>query len=102
MKLKLAVVVCVGLLCGWAAGQRLPEVAVPQHYTLKLTPDFASNKFAGEETIDVRVLQPSATITLNAVDVTIDGASISATGTQQNAESMVQPANETVTLTVAK
>ena len=49
--------------------QHLPGDVVPDHYTLKFTPDFSNNTFAGDETIDVRILQPTKTIVLNAVDI---------------------------------
>jgi len=38
-------------LCAFATAQRLPELAVPTNYQLTLTPDFSTDKFAGNETI---------------------------------------------------
>jgi aminopeptidase N/puromycin-sensitive aminopeptidase len=49
--------------------QRLPEGVHPEHYSLALTPDLRAATFAGEETIDVVLDRPSATITLNAAEI---------------------------------
>jgi len=49
--------------------QRLPEGVHPEHYSLALTPDLKAATFAGEETIDVVLDHPSATITLNAAEI---------------------------------
>ncbi len=53
-----------------AYGQRLPAGAVPQHYTLALTPDLKAATFTGDETIAVQLAAPSNTITLNAAEIT--------------------------------
>jgi aminopeptidase N len=49
--------------------QRLPGGVHPEHYSLTLTPDLKAATFAGEETIDVVLDRPSATITLNAAEI---------------------------------
>ena len=49
--------------------QRLSTNAIPQHYTLQLTPDLDKATFAGDETIDVMLAQASDSITLNAVEI---------------------------------
>ena len=48
--MKRLVVVCLAVLAlgGLAQAQRLPKIAVPEHYGLKFTPDFATDKFSGE------------------------------------------------------
>jgi len=35
------------------------EIAAPDHYKLTFSPDFNKNDFAGDETIEVRVLKPT-------------------------------------------
>jgi aminopeptidase N len=49
--------------------QRLSGSAIPQHYTLHLTPDLDKATFTGEETIDVTLAQASDSITLNAAEI---------------------------------
>ncbi len=51
------------------AAQRLPGNAVPESYDLTFTPDFASNSFAGQAAIKLKLLQPSSTIVLNAAEI---------------------------------
>jgi aminopeptidase N/puromycin-sensitive aminopeptidase len=58
--------------------QRLPANARPDHYVLALTPNIPAATFAGTETIDVTLAAPSATITLNALEIQIQ--SVTANG----------------------
>jgi aminopeptidase N len=69
------------LVCAVTAhGQRLPDTVVPEHYTLTLTPDLKSATFAGSEKIDVRVEQPTDSITLNAAEIKFSGVSATVNG----------------------
>jgi aminopeptidase N len=90
--------VCLSVL---ALGQRLPQTATPSHYTLKLTPDLESAKFTGEEVIAVRVLKPTNSITLNALDLTFETVSIAAAGKTLSAKVTTDDGREMATLTVA-
>src|SRR5688500_11724454 len=59
-----------------AAAQRLPAHVAPIHYDVAVTPNLAAATFAGQETIRVRLARPSATIVLNAVQVTVRNVEI--------------------------
>src|SRR3954463_6005015 len=81
---------------------RLPRGIVPEHYTLKVTPDLAKATFAGEESIDVRVEQPTDRIVLNAAEITFDSVTVEAGGTKQAARVALDEKTEMATLTVPK
>ena len=83
-----------------ATAQRLPKLAIPENYKLSFVPDFATEYFAGEETIEVRVLQPTAQIILNAAEIDFKHASITSGGVTQPAKVELDEANETATLVV--
>ncbi|HEX2777628.1 MAG TPA: hypothetical protein VHN10_13390, partial [Candidatus Acidoferrales bacterium] len=83
-------------------GQRIPDIASPKHYQLTISPDFASENFAGDETIQVDLLKPSASITLNAAEIKFAEVTISARGKTQTAQVTPDEKNEMVTFTVAE
>ncbi len=71
----LALVAC--LLARPVLAQRLPTTVVPSHYDLALSVDLQHERFDGDETIQVDVREPGASIVLNANgldfhEVTID------------------------------
>jgi aminopeptidase N len=80
------------------SAQRLPSNVVPDHYALHFTPDFASNSFAGDETIDVRVMTPTKDIVLNAVDIDFRDTKVKANDKEQTATVTPNDDKETVTL----
>ncbi|MHB1700495.1 MAG: M1 family metallopeptidase [Acidobacteriaceae bacterium] len=53
-----------------ANAQRLPQTALPSHYSLALAPDLKAATFTGDEMIDLTLSAPSKTITLNAAEIT--------------------------------
>ena len=53
---------------------RLPRTVVPRRYDLTLTPDLAAATFDVSEAIAVEVVEPTAEVVLNAVDMEIDEA----------------------------
>jgi aminopeptidase N len=60
--------------------QRLPSVARPEHYSLALTPDLKSATFTGSESIDLTLLQPIDSITLNAAEITFKSVTTTVNG----------------------
>ena len=54
----------------------LPADVVPLHYELALAPDAAALTFTGKVSISIRVLAPTPSITLNAVGLAFDHATL--------------------------
>jgi len=59
---------------------RLPRSVVPRRYDLTLEPDLDAATFAGHEAVTVEVVEPTAEIVLNAVDIEIDEATLTPAG----------------------
>jgi aminopeptidase N len=81
-----AILFAAVLLAPAAHAQRLPDVAIPQHYNLQLTPNLQMATFTGEETMDLTLRKAADVIVLNAwqlkfdaVTAEVDGKSVSAT-----------------------
>jgi puromycin-sensitive aminopeptidase len=89
-------------LLPFAAAQRLPELAFPENYKLSFTPDFQKDNFAGEETIQLRVLNATSKIVLNSAEIDFHEATITSEGTTQKAEATLDKENETATLVFGK
>ncbi len=85
-----------------ALAQRLPQTVVPSHYRITFAPDLNAQTFSGDETIEVDVRQPSASITLNAAEIQFDDAAISSGGKTQKAQVTLDAAGQTATLAVAE
>ena len=68
-----------------ANAQRLPSTAIPQHYALTLTPDLKNATFAGIESIDLVLKDPTDSITLNSAEIALQSVTITDAGTQQTA-----------------
>lgn len=101
MKSRLALAVV--LLTAWsvvAPAQRLPRTAVPEHYDIHLAPDFATDMFAGEVAIRVRLTQPTREIRLNAAEIDFHEVTITANGTKQAASVSLDAKDDSATLTV--
>src|SRR5579864_738048 len=102
-KMKKIAVILVLLFCAaWAGAQRVPEDVVPEHYQVLLNPNVAKASYTGSEMIDVRVLKPANSITLNAYDITFKSATISAGGETQPAKVSLDDKNQMATLNVEK
>ncbi len=97
--MKRALLLCAFLwLLPFAAAQRLPELAVPENYKISFTPDFQNDNFAGEETIQLRVLQTTTQILLNSAEIKFHEAILTSNGTPQKAHISLQKENEMATL----
>jgi aminopeptidase N/puromycin-sensitive aminopeptidase len=83
-----------------AQAQRLPNTVLPQHYSLTLTPDLKAATFAGKETIDVTLSEPTSSITLNAHDLKFASVKISSGGKDQTATVSQNAEKEQATFTV--
>jgi aminopeptidase N/puromycin-sensitive aminopeptidase len=68
-----------------AQAQRLPDTVRPQSYSLTLTPDLKAAIFAGNESIEVTLREPTSSITLNAAEIAFQSVTITAGGKQQKA-----------------
>src|SRR5215470_5464541 len=55
---------------------KLPKTVAPIHYALDLTPDLDTLTFSGSEVVDIEVMEPTARLVLNAVDMTIAAATV--------------------------
>jgi aminopeptidase N len=102
MKRLIVLPAVVWFVCAITGAQRLPDVAAPDHYSVTFAPNFTTDKFAGEETISIRVLKPTSTITLNSAEIEFQDATITAGGAEQKAKVTLQPDREMAELTVEK
>ncbi len=85
-------------LLPFAAAQRLPEVAVPENYKLSFAPDFQKDNFAGEESIQIRILKSTSQIVLNSAEIEFQSATIANGATAQKARVALDKQKETATL----
>ena len=102
MKRLFVLVTFLVLTISMATAQRLPEIARPDNYKLTFTPDLDNAKFEGDETIAIRVLKTTSTITLNAADIDFHDVTIVSGGAMQKAKVTPLKEKEMVELTVEK
>jgi puromycin-sensitive aminopeptidase len=77
----------------------LPENVRPSSYNIKLQPDLDKFTFQGEETIHIRVLEPTSEILLNAVEIKVRSAILSRNGARTaTTQISYDVARETLTL----
>src|SRR6184192_2769877 len=86
MQFKKITVILVAFLPLLAVAQRLPENVVPDHYGLIFTPNLRSATFSGQETIDVHIVHPGNSITLNSAEIEFQKVNISQGGNTQEAK----------------
>ncbi len=89
-------------LLPFSSAQRLPQVAVPENYQLAFTPDLAKASFGGDETIQIRVFQPTSQITLNSAEIEFHLVQITAAGSTQTAKVSLDKEKEQATLSVER
>lgn len=80
-----------------ALGQRLPHVAIPEHYSLKLTPNLKAATFTGEETIQLTLEKPTDSITLNAIQIKFQSEVAEVNGKTLPATVTLDPAKQQAT-----
>ncbi|WP_114226804.1 MULTISPECIES: M1 family metallopeptidase [Sphingomonas] len=80
---------------------QLPRTAIPRHYTVAVTPDAARLSFAGTVAIDLDVVKPTSSLTLNAKALRFQSVAIQpgSGGPVRPGRATVNAANETATLT---
>ncbi len=76
---------------------QLPRTARPVHYDVAITPDAKSATFAGKVSIKLDVLVPTASITLNAADLSFKSANLLAGAASKSAKVSVNAAEQTAT-----
>lgn len=102
MRKGLAVLAFMLGLAVAASAQRLPGGATPEKYQLTIAPNFDKESFAGEETIELRIDKPTSAITLNALEITFEDATIASDGEKQTAKVTLDEKKEQATLSVEK
>jgi len=79
---------------------KLPKTVVPISYSIELRPDAESLALPGVEVIDIEVREPTARLTLNAVNTTF--ASVTVDDGAERADVALDAAAETATFTFAR
>jgi aminopeptidase N/puromycin-sensitive aminopeptidase len=82
--------------------QRLPLNVRPESYTLTLAPDLKDATFTGAESIDVTVLEPTSTVTLNAIEIAFQSVTVTVAGNSQKAVVSLDKDKEQATFTFAE
>ena len=84
---------------------QLPRTVRPTHYDVAITPHASELRFDGKVTVSVEVLQPTSSITVNAIDMSFSKVSLSAAkagATPLVAQVAVNAETQTATFTFAK
>jgi aminopeptidase N len=90
------------ILVPLAFAQRLPSLAVPDNYRISFAPDFQKDNFAGDETIQVRILKPTSQIVLNSAEIELQRATVTSDGLEQKATVTLDKDREMATLSFEK
>jgi puromycin-sensitive aminopeptidase len=81
---------------------RLPRNVVPTRYDLRLEPDLKTFTFAGEETVTLVVREATRDVLLNAAELSVDRAEITADGRALTGTVALEEATERCRLTFAE
>ncbi len=88
---------------GSVASYRLPPGVSPQRYELHLAPDLDKATFTGKVRIEAHLAAPTATITMNAADLAVQTATVTAAGgPTHDATTELDAAAERVTLNLGQ
>jgi len=85
-----------------ANAQRLSQTVRPEHYALTLTPDLKAATFAGIESIDVTVMEPVDSITLNSAEIAFQSVAVTAAGKEHKAAISLDKDKQQATFTFAE
>jgi len=80
------------------ADYRLPRAVVPKHYALTIEPDLDSATFSGSVVVDVKVVEATDIVVLNAIDLEIDAASVIDADGEQSATWSLDDESQRLTL----
>jgi aminopeptidase N len=80
---------------------KLPKEVVPAHYSLRLVPDLAKDRFEGRVEIEIDVAKPVSTLTLNAANLDLSSAALLSGTRERSLVANLDAKNETVTLSSA-
>lgn len=102
MKRSFLLCACFLALVSIACAQRLPEIIAPDNYKLTFIPEFSKDNFAGDETIQIRVLKSTSEIVLNAADIEFNDVTVTSAAASQKAKVTLDKEKEQATLAVDK
>nr|AJD23199.1 aminopeptidase 2 [Onygena corvina] len=84
-----------------AAGREiLPTNVKPLHYDLTLEPNFEDFSFKGSVQVDIDIVEDTTSITLNALDLTIDYAAVKVNGAETPASKPISYNKDAQTATI--
>ncbi len=81
------------------ADYRLPRIVVPSHYDIVLEPDLADASFQGSVTIDLDIVEPTATIELHAIELDLRSVTVAQGAIEQQGSVELDEDAETATFT---
>ncbi|MGO9437133.1 MAG: M1 family metallopeptidase [Terracidiphilus sp.] len=81
-----------------ANAQRLPSTVIPEHYAIALTPDLKNATFAGVESIDLILKEPTNSITINSAEIAFQSVGMTDNGNRQTGTVALDANNQQATL----